>query len=272
MPDQTLVIASRGLHWDRLSLNRRSTGGVLSRGSRWSRGIGLMLAAICLAQLGCGGQEGGSDQSSVFPLALHPVSTTVPAPSAALAQEEDGEEQEMETATFAGGCFWCTEAVFLEVNGVKSVESGYTGGRIEFPTYQQVCTGRTGHAEAIRIKYDPELVSYEVLLEIFFKTHDPTTLNRQGADVGTQYRSAVFYHNEEQRRIAAEIKQKLDDAEIWNRPIVTRLEEAKEFYVAEDYHQNYFNRNSRQGYCQAVIVPKLEKFREVFAEHLKTRE
>ncbi|MCA9107786.1 MAG: peptide-methionine (S)-S-oxide reductase MsrA, partial [Planctomycetales bacterium] len=137
-----------------------------------------MLAAICLAQLGCGGQEGGSDQSSVFPLALHPVSTTVPAPSAALAQEEDGEEQEMETATFAGGCFWCTEAVFLEVNGVKSVESGYTGGRIEFPTYQQVCTGRTGHAEAIRIKYDPELVSYEVLLEIFFKTHDPTTLNR----------------------------------------------------------------------------------------------
>jgi peptide-methionine (S)-S-oxide reductase len=174
-----------------------------------------------------------------------------------------------ETATFAGGCFWCTEAVFLQLKGVKSVVSGYIGGRLKNPTYEQVCSGATGHAEAIQIKYDPSMVSYDDLLEIFWSTHDPTTLNRQGNDVGTQYRSAVFYHSEAQKSLAESYMKKLDEAKAFNSPIVTTLEPAGTFYPAEKYHQDYFNRNPNQGYCSVMIRPKVEKVRKVFKDKVK---
>jgi len=175
----------------------------------------------------------------------------------------------LELATFGSGCFWCTEAIFLNVKGVERVESGYTGGRVKNPTYKEVCSGLTGHAEVIQLSYNPKVISYEELLEIFWKTHDPTTLNRQGADVGTQYRSAVFYHNEEQKRLAEYYKKKLGDEKIWDAPIVTEITPATVFYKAEDYHQNYYNLNSEQTYCSFVITPKLEKFKKVFASKLK---
>ncbi len=172
-------------------------------------------------------------------------------------------------ATFAGGCFWCVEAVFLELKGVVSVKSGYMGGTTVNPTYQQICTGTTGHAEVIQIEYDPNEIEFEKLLEVFFLTHDPTTLNRQGNDHGTQYRSAVFYHDEVQQKSAETIKKKLDDAGIYPDSIVTELTAATVFYPAEDYHQNYFARNPGQPYCQAMIPSKLQKVRKVFAEHVK---
>ena len=176
----------------------------------------------------------------------------------------------METATFGNGCFWCTEAVFQNIKGVKTVVSGYTGGKIANPTYREVSSGRTGHAEAVQIVYDPAVVTYDELLEVFWKTHDPTTLNRQGADVGTQYRSAVFFHDEAQRKAAAFYKEKLDKAGIFSGPIVTEITEFDgKFYIAEDYHQNYFALNGRAPYCQYVIVPKLKKMREIFADKLK---
>lgn len=178
----------------------------------------------------------------------------------------------LETATFAAGCFWCVEAVFKELNGVKSVESGYTNGSMENPTYQDVCTGQTGHAEAVRITFDPQVISYETLLEVFFKTHDPTTLNRQGADTGTQYRSGIYYHNDSQKSSAEKVKAKLDAAGIWESPIVTEIEKAGTFYPAEDYHQDYFALNGQQPYCQAVIVPKIEKFRKVFKDLLREQD
>jgi peptide-methionine (S)-S-oxide reductase len=169
-------------------------------------------------------------------------------------------------ATFAGGCFWCTEAVYAELKGVKSVTSGYIGGQVENPTYEQVCTGRTGHAEAIEIEYDPQVVSYEKLLEVFFATHDPTTKNRQGADVGTQYRSGVFYHDAGQKRIAEEVIAKLDAAKVFPAKIVTEVMPASTFYPAEKYHQDYFANNPFQPYCQAVAAPKVAKVRKVFKE------
>ena len=172
-------------------------------------------------------------------------------------------------ATFAGGCFWCTEAVYAELKGVKGVTSGYIGGRVPNPTYNQVCTGLTGHAEAIEIEYDPEQVSFEKLLEVFFATHDPTTLNRQGADVGTQYRSGVFYHDAEQKRIAEEVIEKLDGAMVFPGKIVTEVTEAARFYPAEDYHQDYFANNPFQPYCQAVAAPKVQKVRKVFKDLVK---
>lgn len=175
----------------------------------------------------------------------------------------------METATFGSGCFWCTEAVFQRLKGVETVESGYTGGHVTNPTYHQVCGGNTGHAEAIQVKFDPSVVTYPELLEVFWKTHDPTTLNRQGNDVGTQYRSAIFYHNEEQRKQAEEYKKKLDAAKVWDQPIVTEISPYTTFYKAEDYHQDYFNRNSNQPYCLFMIRPKLEKLQKVFHERLK---
>jgi peptide-methionine (S)-S-oxide reductase len=174
-----------------------------------------------------------------------------------------------ELATFAGGCFWCTEAIFERVQGVKSVISGYSGGHVINPSYREVTQGTTGHAEAIQITYDPSVVSYIELLEIFFKTHDPTTLNRQGADVGTQYRSAVFYHSEEQRKTAEEIIAALNAEGIWSNPIVTEVTEFSNFYQAEDYHQEYFENNPNQGYCRIVIQPKVEKFEKVFRDKLK---
>ena len=172
-------------------------------------------------------------------------------------------------ATLAGGCFWCLEAVFDEVKGVHSVESGYAGGHVESPSYQAVCTGMTGHAEVVQVTFDPERISYRDLLHIFFAIHDPTTLNRQGADVGTQYRSAIFTHDEEQRAIAEQVIHELDAQKIWDRPIVTTVEPLEKFYVAEDYHQEYFTRNPSQPYCQAVVAPKVAKFRKQYLELLK---
>ena len=170
----------------------------------------------------------------------------------------------METATFGSGCFWCTEAVFQQLKGVTSVVSGYSGGNVENPTYKQVVTGRTGHAEVCQIEFDPERISFKDLLEVFFNTHDPTTLNRQGNDVGTQYRSVIFYHSEDQRRIAEIVKAELDKSGTWKNPIVTEIVPFEKFYEAEDYHQNYFRNNPDQGYCRVVIAPKIEKFEKVF--------
>lgn len=175
-----------------------------------------------------------------------------------------------EVATLGGGCFWCTEAVFDDLKGVESVESGYSGGAIENPTYAQVCSGTTGHAEVIQVTFDPQAVSFKQILEIFFTVHDPTTLNRQGADVGTQYRSVIFYHDEEQRRVAAEVIRELDAQRVWNAPIVTELAPFDRFYVAEDYHQEYFRLNGSQPYCRMVVAPKVTKFREHYREQLKS--
>jgi peptide-methionine (S)-S-oxide reductase len=175
----------------------------------------------------------------------------------------------MEIATFAGGCFWCTEAVFLEIKGVEKVVSGYIGGKTKNPTYKDICTGETGHAEAIQITYNPNEVVYEDLLEVFFGTHDPTTLNRQGADVGTQYRSEIFYHSEVQKTKAENYIQLLEKEKLYDKKIVTKVSSATEFYLAEEYHQNYYNQNSSQGYCQMVIAPKLEKLRKYYKSKLK---
>ena len=175
----------------------------------------------------------------------------------------------LEVATFGTGCFWCTEAVFQNVEGVEKVESGYTGGKVKNPTYKEVCSGLTGHAEVIQLSYDPSKVSFDVLLEIFWKTHDPTTLNRQGNDEGTQYRSAIFYHNPEQKRLAEEYKKKLDASGAFDNPIVTEITPFSVFYKAEDYHQNYYNLNGNAPYCAYVIQPKLEKFKKVFKDKLK---
>ena len=175
----------------------------------------------------------------------------------------------MEVATFAGGCFWCTEAVFLEIKGVEKVVSGYIGGKTVNPTYKDICTGETGHAEAIQITFNPNEVAYEDLLEIFFGTHDPTTLNRQGADVGTQYRSEIFYHSEAQKTKAENYIQLLEKEKLYDKKIVTKVSSASVFYPAEDYHQNYYNQNSSQGYCQIVIAPKLEKLRKYYKSKLK---
>lgn len=175
-----------------------------------------------------------------------------------------------QVAVFGGGCFWCTEAVFDELRGVKSVVSGYTGGKNKKPTYEQVCMGNTGHAEVIKIDFDPAEVSFRDLMTVFFATHDPTTLNRQGNDVGTQYRSAIFYDDEKQREEAAAFMKELDEAKTFKNSIVTTLEPLTEFYPAEDYHQKFFARNPFQGYCQYMIPPKLTKLHKQFKELLKT--
>lgn len=172
-------------------------------------------------------------------------------------------------ATFGSGCFWCTEAIFLRIKGVESAVSGYAGGKVKNPTYREVCSGLTGHAEVIQITFDPSKVTYEELLEIFWNTHDPTTLNKQGADEGTQYRSVVFYHDENQRLLATEYKKQLDASGIFKKPIVTEISPLPEFYKAEDYHQNYYALNQGQGYCQFVIRPKVEKLKKQFDAQLK---
>lgn len=190
-----------------------------------------------------------------------------------LNQKNKMEEQKgMELATFAGGCFWCTEALFLEIDGVKSVVSGYIGGKNPNPTYKEVCSGTTGHAEAVQITFDPEKVSFGELLEIFFATHDPTTLNRQGADVGTQYRSEVFYHSEDQKTLTEEYIGLLNSEGTYGfgKKVVTRVSKATTFYPAEDYHQNYYAQNTSQPYCSFVITPKINKLKEKFKEKLKT--
>jgi peptide-methionine (S)-S-oxide reductase len=175
----------------------------------------------------------------------------------------------LQAATLAGGCFWCLEAVFDEVKGVHGVESGYAGGTMPNPSYRAVCSGDTGHAEVVQVHFDPNVVSYRDLLHVFFAIHDPTTLNRQGADAGTQYRSAIFYHDDEQKQIAEEFIKDLNAQNIWGRPIVTEVTKLDKFYMAEDYHQEYFARNPYQPYCQAVVAPKVSKFRKHFLELLK---
>ncbi|MBO0359071.1 peptide-methionine (S)-S-oxide reductase MsrA [Hymenobacter sp. BT186] len=175
----------------------------------------------------------------------------------------------MELATFGAGCFWCVEAVFQDLQGVQKVVSGYSNGRIANPTYREVCSGLTGHAEVIQITYDPQIISFKELLEVFWKTHDPTTLNRQGNDTGTQYRSGVYYHNDEQKRLAEEYKQKLNEAHAFDNPVVTEIEPLKSFYPAEDYHQNYYKQNGHEPYCQFVARPKVEKVRALFGDKLK---
>lgn len=179
------------------------------------------------------------------------------------------EAAKFEQATLGGGCFWCVEAVYLRMKGVHKVVSGYAGGHVHNPSYEQVSAGRTGHAEVIQISYDPSVVSYVEILEVFFKTHDPTTLNRQGNDVGTQYRSIILYHNDKQKKVAQDIIEKLSKQKIYRNPIVTEIEPLTNFYKAEDYHQNYYNQNKNKPYCVFVITPKVDKFEKIFKDKLK---
>lgn len=178
-------------------------------------------------------------------------------------------QSDLEIATFGSGCFWCTEAIFLNVEGVEKVESGYEGGKVKNPTYKEVCSGLTGHAEVVQLTFDPQVISYEELLQIFWKTHDPTTLNQQGADIGSQYRSVIFYHSEDQKSKAEYYKKRLEDEGAYDKPIVTEITSAEPFYKAENYHQNYYSLNSNAPYCTYVIQPKLEKFKKAFKAVLK---
>ncbi|MFW6352187.1 MAG: peptide-methionine (S)-S-oxide reductase MsrA [Bacteroidota bacterium] len=179
------------------------------------------------------------------------------------------ENQQFEHATLGGGCFWCIEAVFEELKGVESAVSGYSGGNVKNPSYREVTSGRTGHAEVVQITYDPEQISYSQILEVFFHLHDPTTLNRQGADVGTQYRSVIFYHNEHQEKIARKVFAEIDNSDLWKDPLVTEIKPLEAFYVAEDYHQDYFENNPNQPYCTFVIGPKMSKLKNLFKDKIK---
>ncbi|MGW8257269.1 MAG: peptide-methionine (S)-S-oxide reductase MsrA [Thermoguttaceae bacterium] len=186
-------------------------------------------------------------------------------------EQSHGSDKKMQIATFGEGCFWCAEAVFERLNGVEKVVSGFSGGHLKNPTYKQVCTGKTGHAEVVQITYDPKQISYEKLLTVFWKTHDPTTLNRQGNDLGTQYHSVIFYHNDEQRKLAERFKKKLNAAKTFHAPVVTQIVAFREFFPAEHYHQDYFRLHGRQPYCQLVIEPKVRKLDKVFATLLKPK-
>ncbi len=179
------------------------------------------------------------------------------------------ETKNLETATLAAGCFWCVEAVFDDLKGVESVGSGYSGGHTENPTYQQVCSERTGHAEVVQIKFDPNVISFKEILQVFFAVHDPTTLNRQGNDVGSSYRSAIFYHSDEQRKTAEEVIKEVEAEAVYNNPIVTEVKPFDKFYIAENYHQEYFANNPNQPYCAAIVAPKVAKFRKKFVDRLK---
>ncbi len=181
----------------------------------------------------------------------------------------DAQKPALEKATFGMGCFWCTEAVFQRLNGVTNVRSGYEGGNTVNPTYEEICTGTTNHAEVIELNYDPNKISFEELLEVFWKIHDPTTLNRQGADIGTQYRSVIFYHNEKQKEIASKQKELLNKENVFGKPVVTQIEKAQTFYVAENYHQDYYLKNGQAPYCRAVILPKMDKLEKLFKQKLK---
>ena len=182
---------------------------------------------------------------------------------------ENDSLKKLDVTTFGSGCFWCTEAIFEGLKGVQSVVSGYSGGNVPNPSYESVCSGKTGHAEVSQITFDPQIISYDELLEIFWKTHNPTTLNQQGNDVGTQYRSVIFYHNDEQKKKAEHYKNELNKSGAWDNPVITEITPFSKFYIAEQYHQHYFERNPYQGYCSFVIAPKVEKFRKVFTDKLK---
>jgi peptide-methionine (S)-S-oxide reductase len=180
-------------------------------------------------------------------------------------------QSKQEIATLGGGCFWCLEAAYLELKGVERVVSGYAGGTMDDPSYEEVCGGDTGHAEVVQVTFDPQIISFQEILEVFFTIHDPTTLNRQGADVGTQYRSVIFYHSEEQKRIAEGVIKALDAARIWDRPIVSEVAPFENFYTAEEHHQDYFKRNPFQPYCEYIVAPKVTKVRKLFADKLKVQ-
>jgi peptide-methionine (S)-S-oxide reductase len=209
--------------------------------------------------------------TSIFIILLQVSSCAQKNDNKPIAEESMTTTKNLDTITLGAGCFWCVEALFQQLRGVHSVVSGYSGGHVKNPSYKEVCTGSTGHAEVCQVTYDPSIISFNEILEVYWKTHDPTTLNRQGGDVGTQYRSVIFYHNEEQRKIAEEMKKKLDEAKIWNKPVVTQIEAFSNFYKAEDYHQEYYFNNTSQPYCTAVITPKLEKFKKVFSLKLKEK-
>jgi len=220
--------------------------------------VSVLFSGSAMAQEPAGS---GSAKKSVTDASTTKTKTTM---------ADSDKSDSMKTATFGAGCFWCVEAVFQRLEGVEAVVSGYMGGQLENPTYEQICTGKTGHAEVISITYDESKVSFDTLLEVFWKTHDPTTLNRQGNDTGTQYRSAVFYHDENQKSLAESYKKKLDEAGAFPNPIVTEVVEASKLYEAEKYHQNFWNEKGQgNGYCQAVIPPKLEKLKKVFGDKLK---
>jgi peptide-methionine (S)-S-oxide reductase len=223
--------------------------------------IASVVWLVVLLHIGCSSPVSSREKS----LSANPQKN-----SKGVTKKPMNDKPEIKLATFGGGCFWCTEAIFQRLNGVVKVEPGYSGGHVDHPTYEQVCTGTTGHAESIQISYDASKVAYDQLLEVFWKTHDPTTLNRQGVDVGTQYRSVVFYHDPEQKRIADGYKAKLDEERIWDRPIVTEIVPFAKFWPAEDYHHNYYNNNSsKNNYCSVVITPKIEKFKKIFKDRLK---
>lgn len=184
-------------------------------------------------------------------------------------KSQEMNNSEYKVATFGAGCFWCVEAIFSKLEGVEEVTSGYSGGHQENPSYEEVCSGSTGHAEVCQIKFNPDVISYKDLLEVFWKTHDPTTLNRQGNDIGTQYRSVIFYHNDEQKELAESYKDKLNNEQIWDKPIVTIIEPFSTIYIAEGYHQDYYSSNPNKPYCSLVITPKVEKFKKIFSDKLK---
>ena len=227
--------------------------------------LGLFVWSMAVSVL----TMGGCSNNPELETDLTPYVPEIPASE--IKETGMSESDRLEKATFGGGCFWCTEAIYQDVEGVQSVVSGYAGGSKETAVYSIVGSGKTGHAEVVQITYDPARVSYADLLEIFWKTHDPTTLNQQGADIGPQYRSVIFYHNEEQKRIATEYKKQLDDSGAFDKPIVTEITEYTGFYPAEEYHQNYYALNPDQGYCQMVISPKIKKFRKNFADKLKKK-
>lgn len=222
----------------------------------------LLISLLAFGYPTCG-------QRAEHPSGQEELEASIPAEKTAdmQANNHDG-NQNLQLATLGGGCFWCLEAIFQELKGVVKVESGYSGGHVPNPTYRQVCTGNTGHAEVVQITFDPSVISYETLLKVFFTTHDPTTLNRQGADVGTQYRSVIFYHDETQKAIAEQVVNEFA-SQVWDDPIVTEISPFTAFYKAEQYHQNYYRNNPEQAYCRVVINPKLEKFRKMYAELLK---
>lgn len=224
--------------------------------------IAIVALVIAAYQFGMLGESGAESETAA-------ESSTAQQSGQSSRTPESQKESELETATFGSGCFWCTEAIFERVKGVQKVASGYSGGHVENPTYEQICQKNTGHAEVVQLQFDPQVVSYAELLEIFWKTHDPTTLNRQGNDEGPQYRSAVFFHNEQQRKEAEFYKQKLDEEGVFNAPIVTEITQFSNFYEAEDYHQDYFKLNGRQPYCAYVIQPKVDKLKKVFQNKLK---
>lgn len=212
------------------------------------------LLSLLTFSIGCGAQEGKLKNDKVFKeMEDHSILA----------------EKKIDTATVGGGCFWCTEAQMQQLKGVVKVVSGYAGGQTKNPTYKEICTGLTGHAEVIQITFDASIISYDELLAAFWQAHDPTQLNKQGNDVGTQYRSIILFHNEEQKRIAETYKKKLNDEKVYDREVVTEIVPLKEFYTGEAYHQNYYNQNTDQGYCMFVIQPKLEKFKKVFKDKLK---